>query len=148
MYSSSESRFYDKSQKIRARTMSEYATFEYGNQLNRKGTDPFTRENTKDCATVSGSAGEVISLHKGTMPINWLPYINSNCSSASTSAVSNHAVTTNFRIAGNRWLQLKNKFACGSEGRTGLVDAKSSFKQGKVNNLCVSSVNNSFWYFW
>ena len=59
---------------------------------------------------MSGSTGEVISLNQGTKPINWSPCINSNCSSASTSAVLSHAVTTNFRIAGNRGLQLKNNF--------------------------------------
>ena len=50
---------------------------------------------------------EVVTLHKGTKQINWSPCINSNCSSASTSAVSSHAAITNFKIAGNRVLQLK-----------------------------------------
>ena len=62
----------------------------------------------KDCAEVPRSTGEVISLHKGTNPINWSPCININCSSASTSAVPSHPATTNFRIAGNSELQLKN----------------------------------------
>ena len=91
-----------------------------------------------------GSTGEVISLNQGTKPINWSPCINSNWSSASTSAVLSHAATTNFRIVGNRGLQLKNNFVCGSEGRTGLVGAKSTFNKEKFNNFCISSVNNSF----
>ena len=62
----------------------------------------------KDCAVVPRSTGEVISLHKGTNPINWSPCININCSSASTSAVPSHPATANFRIAGNSELQLKN----------------------------------------
>ena len=145
--SSLESRFSDKTQKISTRTMSEYIIFGYENQLNRNDTDPSTREKREDCTTVPGSAGEVISLHKGTMPINWLPCIKSNCSSASTSAVLSQVATADFRIARNRGLQLKNNFVCGSEGRTGLVGAKCSFNQGKINNFCISSVNNSFWCF-
>ena len=86
-----------------------------------------------------GSTAEVISLHKGTKPISWLPCSNSNCSSASTSAV-----TTHLRIAGNRGLQLKNDFVYESEGRTVLVVVKTSFNQGKINNFCISSVNKSF----
>ena len=70
--------------------------------------------------------------------------IDSNCSSASTSAVLSHAVTINIRIVGNRGLQLKNNFVCRNEGRTGPTGAKSSFNQGKINNFCISSVNNSF----
>ena len=124
--------------------MSEYTIFGYVNQLKRNDTDPSTREKGKICATVPGSTGEVISLHKETKLINWSPCINSNWSFASTSAVSSHAATTNFRIAGNRGLQLKNNFVCKSEARTGLVGAKSSFNPGKVNNFCISSVNNSF----
>ena len=68
-----------------------------------------------------GFTGEFISLHKWTKPINWTPCINSNCLSASTSAVSSYVATTNFTIAGIRGLQLRNNFVCGSEGRTGMV---------------------------
>ena len=102
------------------------------------------REKREDCVTMRGSTSRVNSLHKGTKVINWLPCINSNCSSASTSAVSSHAATTNFRIGGNRGLLLKYNFICRSEYITGLVGAKSSFNQGKINNFCISSVNNSF----
>ena len=102
------------------------------------------QEKNQDCATVPGSTGKVISLRKGTKPINWWPCINSNCSSASTSAVSSHVATSNFRIAGNRGLKLKNNFVFRSEGRTGLVGAKCSLNQGKINKFCISSVNNSF----
>ena len=95
------------------------------------------RKIVKQCQDLS--TGEVISFHKGTKPISWLPCSNSNCSSASASAV-----TTHFRIAENRGLQLKNEFAYESEGRTVLVVVKTSFNQGKINNFCISSVNKSF----
>ena len=142
--SSSESRFFNKSQKVSARAMSEYTIFRYGSQLNRNDTDPSKRKKREDCVTMRGSTSRVNSLHKGTKVINWLPCINSNCSSASTSAVSSHAATTNSRIGGNRGLLLKYNFICRSEYITGLVGAKSSFNQGKINNFCISSVNNSF----
>ena len=93
--------------KSKTRTMSEYTIFGYGNQLNRNDTDPSKREKKEDCATAPGSTGEVISLHKGTKPTDWSPFINSHCSSASTSAVSTHAATANFRIAGNRYYNSK-----------------------------------------
>lgn len=35
----------------------------------------------------------------------------------------------------------------GSEDKTGLVDAKSSTAQRKIDNFCNSSVNNAFSYF-
>ena len=145
--SSSESRFLDKSQKISTWTMSEYTIFWYESQLHRNDTDLSPREKRKDCETMPGSTGKVINLHKWTKPISWLPCINSNCSSTSTSAESSHAMTTNFRTARNRRQQLKNNFVCGSEGKTGLVGAKSSFDQGKMNNFCISSVNNCIWCF-
>ena len=72
-----------------------------------------------------------------------MPCIDSSRSSASNSAVLSHVAITNFRIAVNRRLQLKNSFVCGREGRTGLVGAKSSFNQGKIN-FRINSVNNGF----
>ena len=47
--SSSESGFFDKSQKISTRTMSEYTIFGYGSQLNKNDTDPSPRERREDC---------------------------------------------------------------------------------------------------
>ena len=88
--SSLESSFSDKSQKISTRTIPEHTIFGYGNQLNRNDTDPSTRGKREDCVTVPGSTGGV-SVHEETKSIN----------SASTSTVSSHAATINFRIAGN-----------------------------------------------
>ena len=133
--SSLESSFSDKSQKISTRTIPEHTIFGYGNQLNRNDTDPSTRGKREDCVTVPGSTGRVISLHEETKSINF----------ASTSTVSSHAATTNFRIAGNRDYNSERNHVCGSEGRrTGLVGAESAFSQGKINNFCLSLVNNSF----
>ena len=133
--SSSGSRFSYKLQKISIRTMSECTIFAHQNQLNRNDTDPSTRGKR-----VPGSTGKFISFHKGTKPINWSLCINSNCSSARTSAVLSHVVTTKFRTAGTRRLQLKNNFACGSERRARLVGEKYSFHQEKMNNFCISQL--------
>ena len=89
--SSLESRFSDKLQQISTQTIPEYTIFGYGNQLNRNDTDPSTRGRREDCVTVPGSTGGVVSVHEETKSIN----------SASTSTVSSHAATINFRIAGN-----------------------------------------------
>ena len=124
--------------------MSEYTIFGYENHLNRNDTDPSIRQKREDCATVPESTGKFISLHEGTKAINWSPCISSNCSSASTFAVSIHAVTTTFRIAGSRGLQPKNNFVCCSESRAGLIGEKSSFNHGKINNFCIFIVNSSF----
>ena len=143
----SGSRFSEKSRNMRTRILSRYTIFGYGNQLNRNDTNTSTREKRENFTTVPESTGEVVSLYKGTRLINWSPSINSNCSSASTSEVSSHLPTTNFRIGKNRILQLKKNFFCWSKGRTGLMDAKSSFNQGNINNFWIYSANNSFWCF-
>ena len=95
-------------------------------------------EKREDCETVRGSTGEVISLHKGTKPINLSPSINSNCSSASTSAVSSHAATTNFRIAGNRGLQLKQmSYKCFA------IEASKICNSDFYSNASISSIHTS-----
>ena len=109
IYLFSESRFSEKSRNISTRILSRYTTFGCGNQLNRNDTNTSTREKRENFTTVPGSTGEVVSLYKGTRLINWSSSINSNCSSASTSAVSSHLATTNFRIGKNSILQLKKK---------------------------------------
>ena len=148
IYLFSESRFSEKSRNISTRILSRYTTFGCGNQLNRNDTNTSTREKRENFTTVPGSTGEVVSLYKGTRLINWSSSINSNCSSASTSAVSSHLATTNFRIGKNSILQLKKKnFFCWSKDTTGLMDGKSSFNQENVNNFWIYSANNGFWCF-
>ena len=58
-----------------------------------------------------------------------LVILNSQCSSASTSTVSNNAFSTNNGVFHEERLQLRDKLIRRGEGITELVDTKYSFKQ-------------------
>ena len=75
------------------------------------------------------------------------PCIHSNCSSASTFAISRHAATTNYRTADNWGLRFTNNHIHGGEGRTELVGTKPLLDERKSNNFSNSSPNSSCWYF-
>ena len=77
-------------------------------------------------------------LGKSSVSIKELIQLISNCSSATTSAISIYAATTNYRIMENWGSQFKSNHAHRGESRTELVGAKPLLNQRKSSNLIIA----------
>ena len=70
-------------------------------------------------------------------------WINSYCSSASTTPMSCNATLAKIRVTCSSKLQLRNKIMKRGEGRTEMVGAEYSLKLWEVSYTLSSTINNT-----